>query len=122
MGERTNANGSRKFRDLLAANDYDGLVAVARDQQREGAHMLDVCVAFTGRDEPRDMAAFLDRLVPQTLLPLMVDSTEVPAIEDRPAPRAGQVRGQLHQLRGRRRPGPEGAGPVPDLRRGPWSG
>jgi len=81
VGERTNANGSKKFRDLLAREDFDGLTEIARDQQREGAHMLDVCVAYVGRDEARDMAAFLRKTVPQTLLPLMIDTTEVPVLE-----------------------------------------
>ena len=81
VGERTNANGSKKFRDLLALEDYEALVDIARDQQREGAHMLDVCVAYVGRDEIKDMEAFLKKAVPQTLLPIMIDSTEVPVIE-----------------------------------------
>ena len=81
VGERTNANGSKKFRDLLALHDFDGLVEIARDQQREGAHMLDVCVAYVGRDEGADMEAFLRKLVPQTLLPIMIDSTEIAVIE-----------------------------------------
>jgi 5-methyltetrahydrofolate--homocysteine methyltransferase len=81
VGERTNANGSKKFRDLLAREDYDGLVEIARDQQQEGAHMLDVCVAYVGRDEARDMVAFLRKAVPQVLLPLMIDTTEVPVLE-----------------------------------------
>ena len=81
VGERTNANGSKRFRDLLAREDYDGLVEIARDQQREGAHMLDVCVAYVGRDEARDMLAFLRKAVPQVMLPLMIDSTEVPVLE-----------------------------------------
>ena len=75
VGERTNANGSKKFRDLLAAEDFDGLAQVARDQQREGAHMLDVCVAYVGRNEAEDMEALLRRVVPQVSLPLMIDST-----------------------------------------------
>ena len=81
VGERTNANGSKKFRDLLAQEDFEGLVDIARDQQREGAHMLDVCVAYVGRDEGRDMETFLKKAVPQTLLPIMIDSTEVAVIE-----------------------------------------
>ncbi len=81
VGERTNANGSKLFRDLLAREDYDGLMGIARDQQREGAHLLDVCVAYVGRDEVRDMEEFLKRLVTQSTLPLMIDSTEVPVIE-----------------------------------------
>ncbi len=81
VGERTNANGSKKFRDLLALEDYDGLVGVARDQQREGAHMLDVCTAYVGRDEVWDMEQFLVRAITQTTLPLMIDSTEVSVLE-----------------------------------------
>lgn len=81
VGERTNANGSRKFRDLLAAEDWEGMVALAREQQAEGAHLLDLCVAYVGRDEVRDMDTLLGRLVPQITLPLMLDSTEVPVLE-----------------------------------------
>ncbi|WP_306591192.1 methionine synthase [Geothrix sp. 21YS21S-4] len=81
VGERTNANGSKKFRDLLAAEDWDGLVALAKDQQREGAHLLDLCVAFVGRDEVRDVDELLGRLISQVTLPLMIDSTEVPVLE-----------------------------------------
>ena len=81
VGERTNANGSKKFRDLLALEDYDGLVGIARDQQREGAHVLDVCTAYVGRNEVRDMEQFLRRAITQTTLPLMIDSTEVNVLE-----------------------------------------
>jgi len=81
VGERTNANGSKLFRDLLAKEDYDGLLGIARNQAREGAHLLDVCVAYVGRDEVKDMEEFLKRLVTQSTLPLMIDSTEVPVIE-----------------------------------------
>jgi 5-methyltetrahydrofolate--homocysteine methyltransferase len=81
VGERTNANGSKKFRDLLAQEDFDALVDIAKDQQREGAHMLDVCLAYVGRDEAADMEAFLRKAVPQVMLPIMIDSTEVPVIE-----------------------------------------
>ena len=81
VGERTNANGSKKFKDLLAAEDWDGMVSVARGQLKEGAHVLDVCVAYVGRDEIRDMEEFLKRVVTQVNIPLMIDSTEVPVIE-----------------------------------------
>jgi 5-methyltetrahydrofolate--homocysteine methyltransferase len=81
VGERTNANGSKKFRDLLAAEDWDGMVALAKAQQKEGAHLLDLCVAFVGRDEVRDADELLSRLIAQITLPLMIDSTEVPVIE-----------------------------------------
>jgi 5-methyltetrahydrofolate--homocysteine methyltransferase len=81
VGERTNANGSKKFRDLLAAEDWNGMIALAKEQQREGAHLLDLCVAYVGRDEVRDADALLSRLVSQINLPLMIDSTEFPVIE-----------------------------------------
>ncbi len=81
VGERTNANGSKKFRDLLAAEDWEGMVTLAKEQQREGAHLLDLCVAYVGRDEVRDADELLSRLVSQITLPLMIDSTEAPVIE-----------------------------------------
>lgn len=81
VGERTNANGSKKFRELLAANDFDGLVGIAKGQLKEGAHILDVCVAYVSRDEVSDMEEFVKRLVTQVNIPLMIDSTEVPVIE-----------------------------------------
>ena len=81
VGERTNANGSKKFRDLLAAEDWDGMIALAKEQQREGAHLLDLCVAYVGRDEVRDADQLLSGLVVQITLPLMIDSTEFPVIE-----------------------------------------
>jgi 5-methyltetrahydrofolate--homocysteine methyltransferase len=81
VGERTNANGSKKFRDLLAAEDWDGMIALAKEQQREGAHLLDLCVAYVGRDEVRDADELLSRLISQITLPLMIDSTEYPVIE-----------------------------------------
>jgi 5-methyltetrahydrofolate--homocysteine methyltransferase len=81
VGERTNANGSKKFRDLLAAEDWDGMITLAKEQQKEGAHLLDLCVAYVGRDEVRDADELLSRLISQITLPLMIDSTEFPVIE-----------------------------------------
>ena len=81
IGERTNANGSKLFKTLLAKEDWDGLISVAKDQQKEGAHLLDVCVAHVGRDEASDMERFLSKLVTQITMPLMIDSTEVRVIE-----------------------------------------
>ncbi|APJ03351.1 methionine synthase [Silvanigrella aquatica] len=81
VGERTNANGSKKFRDLLAQNDFDGLVQIAKGQLKEGAHILDVCVAYVSRNETEDMDQFLKKLVTQVNIPLMIDSTEVNVIE-----------------------------------------
>ncbi|WP_041428962.1 methionine synthase [Thermosynechococcus sp. NK55a] len=76
IGERLNASGSKKCRDLLNAEDWDGLVALARAQVREGAHILDVNVDYVGRDGVRDMRELVSRLVTNVTLPLMLDSTE----------------------------------------------
>ena len=76
VGERVNASGSKKMRDLLNAEDWDGLVLLAREQEREGAHVLDVNVDFVGRDGERDMHELASRLVTNVKLPLMFDSTE----------------------------------------------
>ncbi|HEX8499502.1 MAG TPA: methionine synthase [Pyrinomonadaceae bacterium] len=76
VGERVNASGSKKMRDLLNAEDWDGLVSLAREQEREGAHILDVNVDFVGRDGVRDMHDLASRLVTQVKVPLMFDSTE----------------------------------------------
>jgi 5-methyltetrahydrofolate--homocysteine methyltransferase len=81
VGERTNANGSRQCRDLLLAGDYDGMVAMAREQAREGAHVLDVCVDYVGRDGVADITEVIRRFVTQATLPLVIDSTEAPVIE-----------------------------------------
>src|SRR5262245_31553419 len=76
VGERVNASGSKKMRDLLNAEDWDGLVSLAKEQEREGAHVLDVNVDFVGRDGERDMHELASRLVTNVKLPLMFDSTE----------------------------------------------
>ncbi len=76
VGERLNASGSKKCRDLLNAEDWDGLVALARSQVKEGAHVLDVNVDYVGRDGVRDMHEVVSRLVTNVTLPLMLDSTD----------------------------------------------
>src|SRR6266404_2718529 len=76
VGERVNASGSKKMRDLLNVEDWDGLVALAKDQEREGAHILDVNVDFVGRDGVQDMHELAARLVTNVKIPLMLDSTE----------------------------------------------
>ena len=81
VGERTNANGSKLFRDLLEKEDWEGIVAIGREQVKEQAHMQDVCVAFVGRDELRDMQEIVSRFNTQVSSPLLIDSTEPPAIE-----------------------------------------
>ncbi|MDP4229959.1 MAG: homocysteine S-methyltransferase family protein [Bacteroidota bacterium] len=82
VGERCNTNGSKKFRDLILAEDYEAAVGVAREQVKEGAHMLDLCVAYVGRDEVRDMREVMKLFNTQVTLPLVIDSTEYPVIEE----------------------------------------
>ena len=76
VGERVNASGSKKMRDLLEAEDWDGLVNLAKSQEKEGAHILDVNVDFVGRDGVADMHELASRLVTNVKIPLMFDSTE----------------------------------------------
>ena len=76
VGERLNASGSKKCRDLLNAEDWDSLVSLAKSQVREGAHVLDVNVDYVGRDGVKDMHELASRLVNNITLPLMLDSTE----------------------------------------------
>jgi 5-methyltetrahydrofolate--homocysteine methyltransferase len=76
VGERVNASGSKKMRDLLEAEDWDGLVNLAKSQEKEGAHVLDVNVDFVGRDGVADMNSLVSRLVTSVKIPLMLDSTE----------------------------------------------
>lgn len=82
VGERTNANGSKLFRDLLAKEDWEGIVAMGKEAVREGAHMADVCAAFVGRNESRDMHEIIFRFNTQVTLPIVIDSTEPPVIEE----------------------------------------
>ncbi len=76
IGERLNANGSKQFRELLAQQDWEAMVAMAKEQVRESSHMLDVCVAYVGRDEVQDMIPLIERLNTQSSVPLVIDSTE----------------------------------------------
>jgi 5-methyltetrahydrofolate--homocysteine methyltransferase len=76
VGERVNASGSKKMRDLLDAEDWDGLVNLAKSQEKEGAHILDVNVDFVGRDGVADMHSLVSRLVTSVKIPIMLDSTE----------------------------------------------
>jgi 5-methyltetrahydrofolate--homocysteine methyltransferase len=80
VGERTNANGSKRFREAMLAGDWDTCVAMARDQVKEGAHLIDVCVDYTGADGVADMAEVASRFATQSSVPLMVDSTEGPVV------------------------------------------
>jgi len=81
IGERCNTNGSRKFKRLLAEENLDGLVEMALAQVREGAHVLDVCVDFVGRDGVADMRRVVDRFAREVAVPLMLDSTQPEVIE-----------------------------------------
>ncbi|OGR85592.1 MAG: methionine synthase, partial [Elusimicrobia bacterium RIFCSPLOWO2_01_FULL_54_10] len=82
VGERTNANGSKKFKQLLEREDYDGIVAMGKEAVAEGSHMIDVCCAYVGRDEVKDTIEVITRLNQQVTVPIMVDSTEAPVIEE----------------------------------------
>ncbi len=81
IGERCNANGSRKFRQLQEAGDWDGCVEMARAQVGEGSHAIDLCTAFVGRDEIADMSEAVGRMRGAVNAPLVIDSTEYPVLE-----------------------------------------
>ncbi|HUZ09860.1 MAG TPA: methionine synthase [Acidimicrobiales bacterium] len=78
VGERTNANGSKRFREAMLAGEWDTCVAMARDQVKEGSHVIDVCVDYTGADGVADMTEIASRFATQASAPLMVDTTEGP--------------------------------------------
>ncbi|MFF5976253.1 methionine synthase [Streptomyces sp. NPDC012769] len=80
IGERTNANGSKKFREAMLEGRWDDCVEMARDQIREGAHMLDLCVDYVGRDGVADMEELAGRFATASTLPIVLDSTEVEVI------------------------------------------
>ncbi|MFC6066530.1 methionine synthase [Streptomyces ochraceiscleroticus] len=80
IGERTNANGSKKFREAMLEGRWDDCVEMARDQIREGAHMLDLCVDYVGRDGVADMEELAGRFATASTLPIVLDSTEVDVI------------------------------------------
>lgn len=90
IGERTNANGSRAFRDALISQDWQTCVEIARDQIRDGAHMLDLSVDYVGRDGAEDMRELASRFATASTLPIVLDSTE-PAV----------IKAGLEQLGGR---------------------
>ncbi|MFC5662789.1 methionine synthase [Kitasatospora misakiensis] len=76
IGERTNANGSKKFRESMLAGDWQACVEIARDQIRDGSHLLDLCVDYVGRDGVADMKEIAGRLATASTLPIVLDSTE----------------------------------------------
>ncbi len=81
IGERTNANGSKKFREAMLEARWDDCVEMARDQIREGAHMLDLCVDYVGRDGVADMQELAGRFATASTLPIVLDSTEVDVLQ-----------------------------------------
>ncbi|HZW10628.1 MAG TPA: methionine synthase [Phycisphaerales bacterium] len=81
VGERMNASGSKRFKELLEAEDWDGIVSLARSQLREGSHVLDLNVDYAGRDNARDAAEIVARVAKQADAPLMIDSTQVKTME-----------------------------------------
>lgn len=81
IGERCNANGSKKWRELQERHDWDGCVAMGREQIGEGSNALDICTAFVGRDEGGEMEAVIRRFTASVNAPLVIDSTELPVIE-----------------------------------------
>ncbi len=81
IAERTNANGSKAFRDKMLDGDFGGCVEIARDQSRSGSHLLDLCVDYVGRDGAVDMREIAGRFATASTLPIMLDSTEPAVIE-----------------------------------------
>ncbi|MET8943641.1 methionine synthase [Streptomyces sp. NPDC004542] len=81
IGERTNANGSKKFREAMLEGRWDDCVEMVREQIREGAHMLDLCVDYVGRDGVADMEELAGRFATASTLPIVLDSTEVDVIQ-----------------------------------------
>ena len=80
IGERSNATGSKAFRELLKAEDFEGTLTVGQQQVRAGAHIIDVSVGFAGRDETKDMNEVASLYAQKIALPLMPDSTQIPAL------------------------------------------
>jgi 5-methyltetrahydrofolate--homocysteine methyltransferase len=82
IGERCNANGSKRFRDLLLADDFQGALRIALDQQEDGAHAVDLCTAYAGRDEKADLRAMVRLFAQSVRIPLVIDSTAPDCIEE----------------------------------------
>ena len=81
IGERANANGSKKFRELLLANDYESCLKIAVEQEAKGAHVIDLCTAYAGRDEMADLTTLVHMCASSLKAPLMIDSTTPACIE-----------------------------------------
>ncbi len=82
VGERTNTNGSKKFRECMIAGDWDTLVSIGRAQVQEGSHVVDVCVDYVGRDGVPDMREVVRRFAKEVNAPLMIDSTQLDVVEE----------------------------------------
>lgn len=82
IGERANANGSKLFRELLLKEDFEGMVGIGKKQEDSGAHFIDACVAYAGRDEKADMTHFVSLLNENLTSPIVIDSTEPEVIEN----------------------------------------
>ena len=103
VGERTNTNGSKKFRESMLEEDWETCVQMAREQVKEGSHVLDVCVDYVGRDGTADMDEIASRFATQASIPLVFDSTEPQVLEAGLQHFGGQGDPQLGEPRGRRR-------------------
>jgi 5-methyltetrahydrofolate--homocysteine methyltransferase len=82
VGERCNSNGSKQFRELLLQENWEALVEMGRQESEEGAHVVDVCTAYVGRDETRDLREVLSRFATQVTAPVMIDSTQLDVMEN----------------------------------------
>ena len=82
IGERANANGSKKFRELLLADDYESCLKIAVEQENKGAHIIDLCTAYAGRDERTDLTTLVRLCANALKAPLMIDSTTPECIEE----------------------------------------
>jgi 5-methyltetrahydrofolate--homocysteine methyltransferase len=82
IGERANTNGSKKFRKSLLADDYQGALKIAKKQEREGAHALDLCTAYAGRDESKDLGTLVQLFAETIKAPMIIDSTTPECIEE----------------------------------------
>lgn len=82
IGERANANGSKKFRELLLADDYESCLKIAVEQENKGAHIIDLCTAYAGRDEKNDLTTLVRLCANALKAPLMIDSTTPECIEE----------------------------------------
>ncbi|MBM9511374.1 dihydropteroate synthase [Desulfogranum marinum] len=81
IGERANSNGSKKFRELLLADDFESCLKIAQEQEAKGAHIIDLCTAYAGRDELADMTTLVQMCAGSVKAPLMIDSTTPECIE-----------------------------------------